>query len=121
MISVDELLKRRLKLKITGAELALVIGMDGSGLSRIESGSIDCRVSTLNRISAGLDTIEKYRLAKKRGALILDELALKNTIFNAMIPILESREAEGMYVGNPNTLTDILVQQIYEKITKTEE
>lgn len=121
MVSVDELVKRRHALKISASDLALVIGMHGSGLTRIESGNVDSRISTLNRISAGLDTIEENRHAIECGAIILDEMEFKNTIFNAMIPILESREERGEFVGNPKILTDVLVQQIYEKITKTEE
>ena len=121
MVSVDELIKRRHKLGISAVELSLVIGMHGAGLSRIESGNVDCRVSTLNRISAGLDTIEKNQHAIKCGAIVLDMPGFKNTIFGAIISTIESLQERGDYNSDARDLADTLVQLICEKITATEE
>lgn len=121
MVAVIELVKRRHEMGISLTDLALVIGMHGSGLSRIESGNVDCRMSTLNRISAGLDSIESNRHAITKGAIVLDEMDLRNSLYAAMMPILEEKEHDGTYQGNAHHLTQKLVTAVYEGITKAGE
>ena len=123
MTTVIELVKRRHELGISLVDLALVIGMHGSGLSRIESGNVDCRISTLNRIEAGLDIIERNRLATASGAIVLDEMDFRNAVFDAILTKLNSGEWEFAEFNDNElkSMADILVQDIYEKITKAEE
>lgn len=121
MTSIEKLTKKRITLGITQAELAMVIGITAPGLSKIESGTVDSRESTLNRIETGLETIENNRQAKKAGVIVIDELDFKNCLFVAMIPELETRENERISIGDPQVLGNKLVKLIYENITGKKE
>ena len=121
MTSIEKLTKKRTDLGITQAELSLVIGITAPGLSKIESGTVDSRESTLNRIETGLETIENNRQAKKAGVIVIDELDFKNSLFVALIPELEARENERISIGDPQVLGNKLVKLIYENITGKKE
>ena len=121
MTSIEKLTKKRTALGITQAELALVVGITAPGLSKIESGTVDSRESTLNRIEIGLETIENNRQAKRAGVIIIDGLDFKNILFGAMITELEWRENEGMNVGDSNKFANKLVKLIYDNVTGKKE
>ena len=121
MTSIEKLTKKRTDLGITQAELALVVGITAPGLSKIESGTVDSRESTLNRIEIGLETIENNRQAKRAGVIIIDDLDFKNVLFGAMITELEWRENEGMNVGDSNKFANKLVKLIYDNVTGKKE
>lgn len=123
MTTADNLRERRQALGISAVDLSIVIGMHGAGLSRIESGNVDCRESTLNRISAGLDTIEQNRIAKERGAIILNKIDFRNAAFNAILTKLHTGQWEfAEYNDNElKNMANILVTAVYEGLTKAEE
>jgi len=118
---MNDITRKMKKMKITQELLAQAAGMHQPQLSLLMNGQKIPTERTLNRLSAGIDSINENRHAIECGAIVLDEMTLKTTIFNAMIPILESRVDIGKIHGDPKILADILVQQIYEKITATEE
>ena len=121
MDSMADITHKMDKMKIPQTLLAQAAGMFPSQLSLLVNGSKSPTESTLKQLSAGIDTIEKNRHAIECGVIVLNEMTLKTTMFNAMITVLESRESDGMYKGDPKVLAGGLVQQIYKKITKTEE
>lgn len=121
MTSMKDLAKKRQDLGISQAELALVTGMTGPGLSKIESGDVDCRESTISRINDGINTIVNNQQAKNTGVIIISELAFKNSLFQAILPELQTREKEPGITGAPHELAQELVKSIYERIAGTGE
>jgi len=64
--SPEELSKRRERLGLTQAELAEKAGVSQPMIARIESGSVDPRVSTFGRIVEALNEAEKERVEARR-------------------------------------------------------
>lgn len=116
MTSMEDLVNRRTNLDISQGELALVIGMHASALSKLESGQADPRESTINKIKTGIDVIEKNKKARKAGIIVLDILDLKNTLYNAMIGDLEQLEAELNTATTPGELAHTLVNKICDSV-----
>lgn len=104
---VKELKKVREDNNISQADLAGVVGLHASAIGRIESGNVDCRISTIQLLNEGIETILKSRFT---GFILKNETDFKNTAYRALIKELQSIEASGKYKGNSHHLTQRLVE-----------
>ena len=120
MLSLQEIIDKRKKMKVTQTELANVVGMVRTSLVRIESGKIDCRESTLLLLDTGLKIIAKNRHRSVTGVIVLNELDFKNILYKSIIPELELRVNRGAYVGDIKDLSETLVELIMDKVTNDE-
>ena len=120
LLDIPDIKKERKKYGITQAELALVAGLHQQSVTRIESGKLDCRRSTLRLLSDAIEIIKKNKFRKSTGAIILDSAHFKSTLWKSMIRELEVLEREGKYKGNGHHLTQNLVELI-DKMFKLEE
>lgn len=118
MLTIDELIEKRKRSGISQTELALVVGMFPSNISRLESGILDCKISTLELINAGLDIIKANRRRETTGFIVIDILDFKNTLYRSMIPEIDRREAIGEFAGNVKDLTESLVCLVVEEANK---
>ena len=110
--NITDIKKLRTDQKITQAELAEVVGLHQSAITRIESGKIDCRISTLELLSDGLDIIMKKRRQNLAGVVIIDKTAFENAIYRAILQELEQLEHKGKYQGNGHHLAQRLIGRI---------
>jgi len=83
--NISDIKKKRIELNITQSDLATVAGLHQSAITRIESGKLDCRVSTLKLLSESLEIIENSRHWKLIGGIVLNETNFKNTLYKSMI------------------------------------
>ena len=102
--TTEDLRKSRLKHNITQQLLGEVTGLHTSAITRIESGKIDCRGSTLKRLSAGIDIIVKNRHHSVHGAVVLDRTMFENGVYKAVLQTFEELEHDGRYKGNGHHL-----------------
>lgn len=116
VLTISELLEKRELLGITQMELATVIGVFPPNISRIESGKIDCKISTLELMDAGMELIKKNWRREETGIIVLDILDFKNTLFRSIIPEINKREDAGEFAGNVKNLTETLVDLIVDAI-----
>lgn len=112
VLTISELIEKRQGMGISQAELANVIGIFPSNISRIESGKFDCKISTLELMDAGLELIIKTERWDDAGVVVLDTLDYKNHLFKSIIPEIDKRADEGMYLGNAKDLAVTLVDLI---------
>ena len=105
-----ELRKLREQYNITQAELAEVVGLHPTAITRFEAGKLDCRLSTIQLINDGIEIILKSRKAKNTGAIIKSKTDFENTCYRAMIEVLQGHEGTGKYKGNSHHLTQRLVE-----------
>ena len=112
--NISDIKNKRIELNITQAELAKVAGLHQSAITRIESGKIDCRISTLKLLSSSLHIIENNRRMKLAGVVIVDKTDFENALYRSMIQELEQLEHVGKYQGNAHHLT----QRLCERISK---
>ena len=96
----EDLRKSRLEHNITQQLLGEVTGLHTSAITRIESGKIDCRGSTLQRLSEGIDIIKHNKHNKINGVVVLDKTMLENAIYRAILQECEEMEHKGKYKGN---------------------
>lgn len=120
LLTITDLIAKRKKYKISQTELANVVGMFPSGISRLESGALDCRISTLELINAGLDIIKANKYREFTGLIVLDKTDFMNTIHKSIIAELEQREHEGQYKGNAHHLAQELVDLIVKGVCENE-
>ncbi len=118
MVTIFDLIKKRNKLQITQTELANVMGIFPSNVSRIETQNPDCRVSTLEQFDRALDIIKENRNRKANGLIVLDDADFKNTLHKSVIAELERLEHEGQYKGNAHRLAQRLVDMIVKEVHK---
>ena len=100
----EDLRKSRLKHNITQQLLGVVTGLHTSAITRIESGKIDCRGSTLKRLSEGIDIIVKNRYHSVHGAVVLDKTMFENSVYKAILQTFEKLEYSDIYKGNGHHL-----------------
>lgn len=121
VLTISELIKKRKNLGVSQTELADVIGKFPSNISRIESGKLDCKVSTLEQIEGGLEIIKKNRHREQTGIIVLEVIDFKNTLYRSMIPEIDKREDEGEFAGNVKNLTETLVDLIIKEVCNNED
>lgn len=92
--NINDITERRRAMGVSQKEHAQVIGIHPSALSRIESGRIDCRESTLRLLSEGLDIIENNALYSITGVILIDKTKFKGFLHDLMINELDSEEAQ---------------------------
>ena len=114
--NISDIKNKRIELNITQAELAEVAGLHQSAITRIESGKIDCRISTLELLSSSLYIIENNRRMKFAGVVIVDKTAFENAMYKSMIQELEGLEHTGRYAGNGHHLAQRLCEMISKKV-----
>jgi len=114
--NITDIKNKRIELNLTQAELADVVGLHPSAIARIETGKIDCRVSTLELLSDGLRTIEDARQRKLAGVVIIDKTDFENALYRSMIQELEHLETIGKYSGNGHHLAQRLVEMISKEV-----
>lgn len=112
VLTISELIEKRIELGISQAELANVIGIFPSNISRIESGKFDCKISTLELMDAGLELIKKTERWDDAGVVVLDTLDFKNYLFKIIINEIDERDNNGEYIGNAKDLAETLVDRI---------
>ena len=110
--NITDIKKLRTDQNITQAELAEVVGLHQSAITRIESGKIDCRISTLELLSDGLDIIMKKRRQNLAGVVIIDKTDFDNAMYKAILQELEQLEHNGKYQGNGHHLAQRLIGMI---------
>ena len=106
--TVEALRKSRLEHNITQQLLGDVTGLHTSAITRIESGKIDCRASTLKLLSDGIDIIIKNKHHSVYGIIILDKTMFENSVFRSIIRKCEKMEHDGKYNGNGHHLAQNL-------------
>ena len=114
--NITDIKKLRTDQNITQAELAGVVGLHQSAITRIESSNIDCRVSTLKLLSDGLDIIIEHRRRKLAGVTIISKTDFENAMYKAIIQELEQLEHKGKYQGNGHHLAQRLIGMISKEI-----
>ena len=112
LFNITDIKKLRTDQNITQAELANVVGLHQSAIARVESGKIDCKVSTLKLLSDGLDIIMKKRRQNLAGVVIVDKTDFENAMYKAIIQELEQLEHSGKYQGNGHHLAQRLIGMI---------
>jgi len=112
LFNISDMKKRRIELNITQSDLATVAGLHQTAITRIESGKIDCRVSTLKLLSDSLEIIEQKRKNKFTGVVVIDKMDFKNTLYRSMIQELEQLEQSGKYQGNGHHLAQRLADMV---------
>lgn len=65
--NISDIKNKRIELNITQSDLATVAGLHQSAITRIESGKLDCRLSTLALLSKSLEIVEQSRKNKFAG------------------------------------------------------
>ena len=120
VLNISELIKKRIELGISQTELANIIGIHQGNLSRIESGKIDCKMSSLELLDAGLEIIKENQYRKVTGIIVIDETDFKNILFNSMISNIENRLFTEQNTGTAKQLTEELVNLIIKKVCKTD-
>ena len=113
--NIADIKKKRIELNITQSDLAAVAGLHQSAITRIESGKLDCRMSTLKLLSESLEIIYNHRHYKNTGAIILSKTAFQNTLYRSMIGELERLEHEGRFKGNGHHLAQRIGDMVYEE------
>jgi predicted transcriptional regulator len=113
---ITDIKTKRKELNITQGELAEVTGLHQAAITRIESGKIDCRISTLQLLSAGLHTIEDARRRKLAGVVIISKTDFENSLYRSMIKELEHLEHTGKYQGNGHHLAQRLIEMISKEV-----
>ena len=111
MESMNDIICRKDRMDIPNTILAQTAGMSEPQLSILLDLNKNPRQDTLMRLSAALDTIEQNKFAIANGVIILNEVNLRNSLYNAMVPILLKKEP----------LIMELVESIYIKLTLIEE
>lgn len=114
--NIDALRDRRIELNITQAELAQVIGMHTSAINRIESGKVDCRLSTIEAFSNGLQIILDNRKQKLAGVIITDVTSFKNAIYKSVLQEFEELERDKRYLGNGHHLAQRVSEMVCKEI-----
>ena len=117
----DILRDRRNELNITQAELAEVLGLHTSAITRVESGRIDCKVSTINKFRDGLQIIVDNRKHKLIGAIITDETGFKNAVFKSVLQEFEGLERDKRYLGNGHHLAQRVSEMVCKGMNETYE
>ena len=117
----DILRDRRNELNITQAELAAVLGLHTSAITRVESGRIDCKVSTINKFRDGLQIISDNRKHKLTGAIITDETGFKNAVFKSVLQEFEGLERDKRYLGNGHHLAQRVSEMVCKGMNETYE
>ena len=110
--TVKDLRKSRQKNNITQQLLGEVTGLHTSAITRIESGKIDCRASTLELLSDGIDIIIKNRQHSACGVVVLDKTMFENVVYGSILGECEGMEHEGKYKGNGHHLAQRLCNLI---------
>jgi predicted transcriptional regulator len=64
---IGELVQERTRLGLSQTEVAARMGTSQSAVARLESGSADVRLSTLQRYAAAVGREVRWRLARKEG------------------------------------------------------
>lgn len=113
--NIADIKKRRIELNVTQATLAGVAGLHQSAITRIESGKLDCRMSTLKLLSESLEIIYNNINYKNTGAIILSKTAFQNTLYRSMIGELERLEHAGQFNGNGHHLAQRIGDMIYKE------
>lgn len=114
--TVKDLRKSRMKSGITQSLLAEVTGLHTSAITRIESGKIDCRASTLELLSDGIDIINKNKKHSINGVVVIDKTSFENSIYRSVIQKIEKLESDGKYNGNGHHLAQNVVELISNEI-----
>ena len=110
--NITDIKKLRTDQNITQTELANVVGLHQSAIARVESGKIDCKVSTLKLLSDGLDIIIEHRRRKLAGVMVISKTDFENAMYKAIIQKLEQLEHSGKYQGNGHHLAQRLIEMI---------
>lgn len=121
LLDIPDIKKERKKHGITQTELALVAGLHPQAITRIESGKLDCRRSTLQRLNDALNIMKKNKHYKFTGAIITDEAKFGNSIWRSIIRELEVLERENKYKGNGHHLSQTLIELIQKEFEFKEE
>ena len=114
--NITDIKNKRKELNLTQAELADIVGLHQSAIGRIESGKIDCRVSTLELLTTGLHIIEDARRRKLAGVVIISKTDFENALYRSMIQELEHLEHTGKYQGNSHHLVQRLMKMISKEV-----
>lgn len=110
--TIEALRKSRQENSITQQLLGEVTGLHTSAITRIESGKIDCRASTLELLSDGIDTIIKNKHHSVYGVIVLDKTLFENVVYGSILEECEGMEHEGKYKGNGHHLAQRLCNLI---------
>jgi len=113
--NISDIKNKRIELNVTQSDLATVAGIHQSAITRIESGKIDCRISTLEVLSDSLEIIEQNRKNKYTGVVVLSKTDFQNTLYRSMIGELERLERVGQYQGNGHHLAQRIGDMIYKE------
>ena len=115
LYKIEDLRKSRIDAKITQVELARVTGLHISAITRIESGKLDCRVSTLELLNDGLNIIKNNKHRAITGVVITDKNAFGNIIYRSIIKEFEELEHSGKYNGNGHHFAQRIVEMIVKE------
>ncbi len=119
--NIADIKKRRIELNVTQAVLARIAGLHQSAIARIESGKLDCRMSTLKLLSESLEIIEQSRKNKFSGVVILNKTDFENSVYRSITPELEHLEHTGKYQGNGHHLVQRLIEMISKEVVTGKE
>ena len=117
----DILRDRRNELGITQAGLAAVLGLHTSAITRVESGRVDCKVSTINKFRDGLRIISDNRMQQVTGAIITDKTSFKNAVFKSVLQEFEGLERNKRYLGNGHHLAQRVSEMVCKGMNETYE
>lgn len=110
--NISDIKKKRIELNITQSDLATVAGLHQSAITRIESGKVDCRLSTIDLLDKSLEIIEQSRKNKYTGVIVTSKTDFDNVLYKSVIEELERLERAGTYQGNGHHLAQRLIERI---------